>query len=583
MYEFQERDSGWALSKIYGLEINVNRVNLTKGASYISTPIPLRLKNACINIKNSDVYCFKWCLVAAVGGTPKINANKTSTYKVNRARDDIHLANGKILNCEGLQFPLALHHIEKFEEQNISVNVLGYENGVIVGRFYKTNEEKEDHVNLLLLTEVCSYDSSKNILRKFSGADASIKVMDRLTPLEVKQHLKARVCHICDKQISGQNNHKVRDHCHLTGKYRGPVHNDCNLQCQIAKFIPVFFHNFSMYDSHLFIKNLADYEGTTSVIAQNKETYISMSHTLPMGEKWLLELRFLDSFRFMAASLDTLARNLEDDALLNVKEHFPNHFALMKRKGVFCYDYLSSFSKLDDDKLPPIEDFFNTLCDTPCSEDDYTHAQNVWSTMGCETLKDYMELYLITDVLLLTDVFENFRKLCMDIYKLDPCHYFTAPGLSWEAMLKCIANKVDLHLLLDEEMHKFCMRGIRGGIVQCSKSISNLPANSNVGYFLEVDLSCPKDVHDYLNDFPACPESKFPPGSKCKKLIADFEDKRKYVIHYRSLQQCIDLGLKLEKLHRIVSFVQNDWLRPYIEINNEHKAKTNIAFEKDFF
>ncbi|XP_075162781.1 uncharacterized protein LOC142235412 [Haematobia irritans] len=493
---------------------------------------------------------------------------------------------------------------------------------------------------------ICSYDSSQNILRTYTGADASkeflknliadckliykrlkvIKPMDSLTPLETREFLKAKTCHICKGVINTRVEKKVRDHCHLTGKYRGAAHNSCNLQYQVANFIPIFFHNFSKYDCHLFIKDLAHFEGTTSVIAQNKETYISMSHIIPMGNKKILELRFLDSFKFMAASLDTLARNLTDDALHNVKEHFPANFDLMKRKGVFCYDYLSSHSKLSDDKLPPIEEFYNTLNDTPCTVEDYTHAQNVWRTMGCQTLKDYMELYLITDVLLLADIFEKFRTMCIDIHELDPCHYFTVPGLSWEAMLKLVTRTTELHLLLDKEMHNFCMRGIRGGIVQCSKryvrannkymkdyiedlvlsillyidannlyglamsqclpqkdfewvigspefllkfffdNISKLPADATHGYFLEVDLSYPKEIHDYLNDFPPY-----------------FEDKKNYVIHYRNLQQCLDLGLKLEKVHRILTFVQSDYLRPFIDINNSHRAKTNIAFEKDFF
>ena len=103
-----------------------------------------------------------------------------------------------------------------------------------------------------------------------------------------------------------------------------------------------------------------------------------------------------------------------------------------------------------------------------CSLEEYSHAAEVWHTFGCKTMKDYMELYLKTDVLLLTDIFENFRKVCKGIYELDPCQYYTAPGFSWDAMLKY--TKIELELLTD--MYNFLKKGIRGGIVQCSQRYS---------------------------------------------------------------------------------------------------------------
>ena len=120
------------------------------------------------------------------------------------------------------------------------------------------------------------------------------------------------------------------------------------------------------------------------------------------------------------------------------KSFFANdqEFNLMKRKGIFPYDYLDSEDRLKETELPRQSKFFNKLTNEACSLEDYEHAQNVWTSFDCKSLLDYLLLYLKTDVLLLSDIFENFRKLCKNIYYLDPCQYYTAPGLSWEAMLK---------------------------------------------------------------------------------------------------------------------------------------------------
>ena len=109
--------------------------------------------------------------------------------------------------------------------------------------------------------------------------------------------------------------------------------------------------------------------------------------------------------------------------------------SLLAIKGVYPYDYVTSIDKLKETKLPPKEAFYSKLLNEEISDED-EHALNVWNTFDCQTIQDYHDLYLKTDVLLLVDVFENFRKTCLKYYKLDPCHYYTAPGLAWDACLK---------------------------------------------------------------------------------------------------------------------------------------------------
>ena len=141
-------------------------------------------------------------------------------------------------------------------------------------------------------------------------------------------------------------------------------------------------------------------------------------------------------------------------------------FKLLKRKGIYPYDYMDCFERLSETTLPPIESFYSELNKSGISEDNYTHAQNVWETFEMETLQDYHDLYLKTDVLLLADVFENFRDVCQENYGLDPAWYYTAPGLAWDAALK--VTKVELELLADPDMLLMIEKGIRGGVSMIS-------------------------------------------------------------------------------------------------------------------
>lgn len=246
-------------------------------------------------------------------------------------------------------------------------------------------------------------------------------------------------CHICGKPIENVEE-KVRDHCHLTGVYRGPAHNNCNLQFKWQTtrdgrshqfVIPVIFHNLRGYDGHLLMSAFGKFkERKLRCIPNNRERYLSVSSD---------SLRFIDSFQFMSSSLDRLVSNLSDEGIHKfnyLRSEFKENASLLCRKGVFPYDYVESEKQLNDTCLPPIEKFYSELYECNISQEDYNHAQNVWVETNCKTLGDYHDIYLRVDVLQLADVFENFRSTALSTYKLDPAHYFTAPGLSWDSMLK---------------------------------------------------------------------------------------------------------------------------------------------------
>ena len=265
-------------------------------------------------------------------------------------------------------------------------------------------------------------------------------------------HRATNICFICQEHMP--LNDKVRDHCHLTGKYRGTAHFKCNLAFKHPKSIPVFFHNLEGYDSHLLMQHLGKYKKMRlSCIPINSEKYISFT---------LGHLQFLDSLNFMNESLGKLVDNLAaegDQHFHHIKRHFTDseERKLLLRKGVYPCEWMDHSDKMEYTSLPEKETFDSKLSLSSISDDDYTHAKNVWKTFHMITMGDYHELYLKTDVLLLADVFENFRKKCLEYYGLDPAHYYTAPGLSWDAALKM--TKVNLELLDDIEMHLMVEKG----------------------------------------------------------------------------------------------------------------------------
>ena len=220
------------------------------------------------------------------------------------------------------------------------------------------------------------------------------------------------LCHICNKEI-GED--RVRDHCHLSGKFTGAAHEVCNLKYKVPKFFPVVFNNLSGYDSHLFIKTLGNSEGNISCIPNNEENYISFMKQVIVDKfvnKEVKEvnvkrkLRFIDSLRFMFAILDKLSSNLKIDQFVNLKKYYSgNQLSLLLRKGVYPYDYVDSMKKFDETSLPPKEAFYSKFMDEGITDEDYQHAQTVWKEFNIESMKDYHNLYNLSDVLLLSDVF----------------------------------------------------------------------------------------------------------------------------------------------------------------------------------
>ena len=328
----------------------------------------------------------------------------------------------------------------------------------------------------------------------------------------------------------------------------------------------------------------------------------------------------------------------------SINEKFPNtyqfcngdlkKFVLLLRKGVYPYGYMDSWERFNETSLPPKKDFYSELVLEGISEKDYNHAQKVFEEY-CAGMGHYHDLYVQTDTSLLADVFEKVREKCTEIYGLDPSYFLSASGLAWQACLK--KTEVKLELLTDYHMLLMVEEGIRGGMSQsihrCAKAnnkymknydksiessyltyldannlygwamsqklpvngfkwendlsrfnedfIKNYNENSDVGYFLEVDVEYPKKLFGSHKDLPFLPERK--KLEKVEKLVCSIEDKEKYVIHIRALKQALNHGLILKDVHRVIKFNQEAWLKPYIDMNTKLRKEAKTDFEKDFF
>jgi len=300
-----------------------------------------------------------------------------------------------------------------------------------------------------------------------SGILANDLDMTPLIAVQQRDYEDATTCAECGGVFT-KSNHKVRHHDHVTGQYLFPACNSCKLtlkmpnrkrkvtqgQVQNKKaniegnmewaedkyatnfFLPVVFHNLKSYDAHFVIKHFKkqytarcrDQDDDDDICEQEEESvsYADIRVTPLNVEKYLSfqvgNLRFIDSFQFLSTSLDNLVSLLfksgRDKFTHTTK--FLGDDDLVFAKGVYPYSYMTSPEKFTETQLPPIEAFYNTLEDEPCPVQNYNRACEIWAHYNIKTMRDYHDHYLLSGVLLLADVFENFRNSIYEQHRLDP-------------------------------------------------------------------------------------------------------------------------------------------------------------------
>ena len=307
---------------------------------------------------------------------------------------------------------------------------------------------------------ICCYDDKYSLpIQTYQGENAIYKFMEKM--LEEVEHCKAVIkkqfnkplvmteddeqrfktidgCHICGEKYD-RKDVRIRDHCHITGKFRGSAHQECNPKPRVKPDdvkIPITFHNLHGYDSHFIMQQIGEIAKKHAYTNKKGEKQNFNINAIPNSmEKYMAfmlcnHLTFIDSLQFMSSSLDKLVSNLpKDDLIYTIKVFKGKRLNLMSQKGIYPYDFMDSFEKFNQTELPTKDQFYSILNDRHITDDQYDHAKKVWKTFKIKTVGENHDLYFGSDVLLLTDVFENFRKTCMQYYKLDLGHYFTSQGL----------------------------------------------------------------------------------------------------------------------------------------------------------
>ena len=293
-----------------------------------------------------------------------------------------------------------------------------------------------------------------------------------------------------------------------------------------------------------------------SIIAKTDEKYLSFT----VGY-----FKFIDSCAFLSASLDTLGGLLDKKTdFKNLEKEFKgypmNKINLLKEKGIYPYEWFDDLNKFHHEGLPNIDGFYSSLNNEKIKDSDYKKAEKVYKDFNCKDFGDYHSLYLKTDILILADVFEKFRKMCLSEYRLDPLNYVSLPSFAWDCML--LKTGVELDLLHEQEMYEFFEKSIRGGIStigglrratannkymknydkeKVSSFISYIDCNNlygavmsqklpqsgfkwidennlnmeylrdlkkkGYGFTIECDILCPKEIHDKVNDYPLLAEN----------------------------------------------------------------------------
>ncbi|GET65611.1 uncharacterized protein LOC114537920 [Rhizophagus irregularis DAOM 181602=DAOM 197198] len=641
--------SGWEFYRVEKIFIEISQFQPPTGAGHIPLPKDLATKKGVVNPANDDDKCFQWAILAALHPVEK-NAERISKYKeyVNELNfegiefpvqaDEVILRRFERQNptialciCEWRDHrlcPIYVTDRDDAEGRKI-IDLVLISNGEkqhycwiknmsrlvnkrtkdghatfvcrwCISHFTHQQEIHDKHVaicrGLKKTPQADRMPSMKTKIRKprkyKSKSPAHTRILRNpmemmpLTTQEQASYDNAINCWICRNPLDGN---KVRDHCHITGRYRGAAHRGCNLDLSIKPremHIPVIFHNLSGYDGHIIMQGIGAMECEDDIdpIPYNMEKYMAFK---------LGSLRFIDSLQFMKSSLDKLASNLGAEKCraqeCSNPQHLwridagrcfahPENFKITRsqispelleiylKKGVYPYEYMDDWKKFEKTSLPPKGAFYSKLNETHISDKEYEYAQYVWEKAGCKTMQDYHDIYLKTDVLLLADIFQNFREMALKKYGLDPLWYYSTPGFAWDALFLMTGQRLDL--ITDQDMYMMVEQGLRGGISMVSKryarannpgmgegkwtadkpkssilyldannlygwamlqylptgnfhwikeenELSNIqrqiesneiPDNSSEGYILKVKLEYPQVLHSQHTDYPLAPE-----------------------------------------------------------------------------
>lgn len=335
----------------------------------------------------------------------------------------------------------------------------------------------------------------------------------KLTNADMTKMALQKNCGICLKPLL-DNERVVIDHNHANGQVRNfKCHSHCNIALYRTKVIYVVAHSLSSFDGHLLILGLAKKKLRLKVIAKSKEIYISFSTFVPVGVRRnkkntestvYVEVRFIDSYRFLSASLSKLVMELDELPYYErfIKDTFRDENALSyvkKNKFFYPYEWQTSNECLLEKELPPIDAFFSSLTNSTISQDDYDYCLDIYTRLktihgSAMNMKIFSQFYLTTDVLLLKDLFTAFRVNSMTTFRLDPLHFYSLPSYAFEVLkLHMEGEGYTISVLPDPTMSQWCRKNLKGGL-SCAMKRSG---TSNTEHQRDFDSSKPRtSIHN---------------------------------------------------------------------------------------
>ena len=337
---------------------------------------------------------------------------------------------------------------------------------------------------------------------------------------------------------------------------------------------------------------------------------------------------------------EALLDYMGENDLKILKTGFPDKWKYLTKKLASPYEYFNSI----DDYQKPVdnlkkEHFFSKLKNKCPDDEEIERTMDIIRRFNIKNGEELTQIYLKSDVLLLACVFEKFIKVSVNEFDINPLYCVSLPGYTWQCGLKYTG--INLQTLQDKDMILSLENNIRGGIssvmgdryiksddnkkilyidannlyghsmsqplpfdeIKFDKNVTledilNTPDDSDIGYFVEVDLTYPNNIKEKTKNFPFCPENKkinpddfndymkeIKPDTyiQNKKLICDWSDKKNYLVHYRMLKFYIKHGMVVDKVHNIISFRQSKWLEKFINFNTQKRNQAVNDFEKDFY
>ena len=263
-------------------------------------------------------------------------------------------------------------------------------------------------------------------------------------------------------KISTYVNKKVIHHNHMFEKNNiiDYICQNCNLKIKNPKELIILFHNSKGYDNSYMIDIFSKIEDIKiTCLAENNQRFKMSKFKLP-NKKY--SIKIIDSLAFLQGDLDSLSKDLNDDLKIVTKNEFQNNFKYVNKKlENFPYTYLNP-ENLSEKDLPEMKEFDNILTMKKITKDEYKKVQNFYKNMKFKNLKEYLECYLKSDITLLADIFNNFRKMIFDEFELDCCKYISAPSLPKDAALKYSGAKIE-HIK-DVTIFQFIRKSVMGGV-----------------------------------------------------------------------------------------------------------------------